>query len=64
MCELKAYLRKSDKEKEELILDAVSNVRTEGDEVIMRNLFGEEKRVRAALREVSLTKNRIVLEQP
>jgi predicted RNA-binding protein len=64
MCELKAYLRKSDKDKEELILDAVSNIRTEGDEVIMRNLFGEEKRVRAALREVSLSKNRIILEQP
>jgi len=63
MCELKAYLRKGDTETEELILEAVSNVRTEGDAVIMRNLFGEEKRVRAALREVSLTKNRIVLEQ-
>ncbi len=64
MCELKAYLRRNGRETEELILDAVSNVRAEGDEVVMRNLFGEEKRVRASLREVSLTKNRIVLEQP
>ncbi len=61
MCELKAYIRKGDKE--EMVLDAVNNVRTEGDEVVVRNLFGEEKRIRAALREVSLTRNRVVLEE-
>ncbi len=60
MCELKAYVRTGDKE--ELILEAVNNVRTEGEEVVVRNLFGEEKRVRATLREVSLGKSRIVLE--
>ncbi len=61
MCELKAYVRKG--EKEELVLEAVSNVRAEGDEVILRNLFGEEKRFRAMLREVSLSKNRVILDQ-
>jgi predicted RNA-binding protein len=60
MCELKAYLRTP--EREELLLEAVNNVRTEGDEVVIRNLFGEEKRVRASLTEVSLSKNRVVLE--
>jgi predicted RNA-binding protein len=60
MCELKAYMRTG--EKEELLLDAVNSVRTEGDEVVIRNLFGEEKRVRATLREVSLAKSRIILE--
>jgi predicted RNA-binding protein len=60
MCELKAYVRTGDKE--ELILEAVNNVMTEGEEVIVRNLFGEEKRVRATLREVSLGKSRVVLE--
>ncbi len=61
MCDLKAYVKKNDSE--ELLLEAVNQVRTEGGEVILRNLFGEEKRVRGAVREVSLTKNRLIVEQ-
>ncbi len=61
MCDLKAYLRKNDKE--ELLLESVNQVRTEGKEVVLRNLFGEEKRVCGELREVSLIKNRLVVEQ-
>lgn len=61
MCDLKAYVR--NKDKEELVLEAVNVVRTEGDEVVLRNLFGEEKRVRAGIRELSLAANRLVLEQ-
>jgi len=60
MCELKAYVKKQDKE--ELLLEAVNLVRTEGDDVIVRNLFGEEKRVKAGIREVSLARNRVLLE--
>jgi predicted RNA-binding protein len=62
VCDLKAYVRNHDRE--ELILEAVNNIRIEGGEVVLRNLFGEEKRVRGAVREVSLTKNRVILEQP
>jgi predicted RNA-binding protein len=62
MCDLKAYLRSKDRE--ELLLESVNHVRTERDEVILRNLFGEEKRVRGELREVSLTKNRLIVEAP
>lgn len=61
MCDLKAYVRKN--EKEELLLESVNLVRAEGEEVIVRNLFGEEKRVRGALKEVSLARNRILVEQ-
>ena len=61
MCDLKAFVKKN--EKEELLLDSVNQVRAEGDEVILRNLFGEEKRVRGILREVSLVKNRLIVEQ-
>jgi predicted RNA-binding protein len=60
MCDLKAYVKKQDKE--ELLLEAVNLVRTEGDDVIVRNLFGEEKRVKAAIREVSLVRSRVILE--
>ena len=61
MCDLKAYLKKNGKE--ELVLESVNNARAEGEEVVLRNLFGEEKRVRGELREVSLAKNRLVVEQ-
>ncbi len=61
VCDLKAYVKK--KETEELLLDSVNLVRAEGNEVVLRNLFGEEKRVRGVLKEVSLAKNRVVVEQ-
>lgn len=61
VCDLKAYVRKNDKE--ELLLESVNLVRAEGEEVVLRNLFGEEKRVRGVLKEVSLVKNRLLVEQ-
>jgi predicted RNA-binding protein len=61
MCDLKAYVKHNDKE--DMVLDAVNLIRTEGGEVILRNLFGEEKRVRGEVREVSLVKNRVVIEK-
>ncbi len=61
MCDLKAYVKADDRE--ELVLEAVNLVRAEGGEVVLRNLFGEEKRIRGELREVSLAKSRVLLEQ-
>ena len=61
LCDLKAYLKKNDKE--ELLLESVNQVRTEGAEVVLRNLFGEEKRVPGVVREVSLVKNRLLIDQ-
>lgn len=59
MCDLKAYVKQKDKE--DMILEAVNYIRTEGGEVILRNLFGEEKKVRGLVQEVSLIKNRVVI---
>jgi predicted RNA-binding protein len=61
VCDLKAYVRKNDKE--ELILESVNLVHAEGEEVVLKNLFGEEKRVRGVLKEVSLVRNRLLVEQ-
>lgn len=61
MCDLKAYIRKDGHE--ELLLESVNQVRTEGEELVLRNLFGEEKRVNGIVREVSLTKSRLIVEQ-
>ena len=60
MCDLKAYVKI--KGKEELLLESVNSIRVENGEVVMRNLFGEEKRVRGAVSEVSLVKNRVIVE--
>ncbi len=62
MCDLKAYVKT--KGQEELLLEAVNQVRAENGVVTLRNLFGEEKTVRGEVREVSLVKSRIVIEQP
>ena len=61
MCDLKAYVKT--KGQEELLLEAVNQVRAENGFVIVRNLFGEEKTVRGEVREVSLVKSRLVIEQ-
>ena len=61
MCDLKAYVKRN--EKEDMILEAVNLVHSEGGEVLVRNLFGEEKKVHGEVREVSLAKNRVVIEQ-
>ena len=60
MCDLKAYVRNNGRD--DLVLESVNLIRSEGGEVVLRNLFGEEKRVRGEVREVSLTKNRVVVE--
>jgi predicted RNA-binding protein len=59
VCDLKAYVLNNDKE--ELLLESVNHIRSEGGEVLLRNLFGEEKRVRGDVREVSLVKNRVLV---
>jgi len=60
VCDLNAYVRKNDRE--ELLLESVNQVRVEHGEVTLRNLFGEEKKIRGEVSEVSLVKNRIVVE--
>jgi predicted RNA-binding protein len=60
MCDLKAYVSKHGKE--ELLLESVNSIRVEHGEVVLHNLFGEEKKVRGEVREVSLSKNRVLVE--
>ena len=62
MCDLKAYVKTKGQEK--LLLEAVNQVRAENGFVTIRNLFGEEKTVLGEVREVSLVKSRLVIEQP
>ncbi len=60
MCDLRAYIKKQGKE--ELLLESVNYVHSENGDIVVRNLFGEEKKVRGQVREVSLVKNHVIVE--
>ncbi|MBI2503174.1 MAG: CooT family nickel-binding protein [Candidatus Latescibacteria bacterium] len=61
MCQSSVYAISGDRE--ELILEEVASVEVEGDQVVMRPLFGEPLSLHARLVEVDLMKHRIVLER-
>lgn len=60
MCDLKAFVRTKDGD--ELLLESVNQIYADHGEVTLRNLFGAEKKICGEIREVSLAKNRIVVE--
>ena len=61
MCEANVYLVKEGKE--ELVLEDVSILRPERDELYLQNLFGEQKRMKARIKELNLINHRILLEE-
>jgi len=60
MCEASVFREKNGKE--ELVLADVEVLRPEGDFIFLRNIFGEQKRVRARIREMNLVQHRILLD--
>jgi len=60
MCEASAYLIKDGKE--ELILESVDVLENEDGEMAMVNIFGEQKRIKARIKSLSLVDHRIILE--
>ncbi len=61
MCEANAYLIKEGKE--ELVLEDISVLRPEKDELYLQNIFGEQKRIKARIKEMNLIDHRIILEE-
>ena len=61
MCEANVYLVKGGKE--ELIFEDVSILRPERDELYLQNLFGEQKRMKARIKQMNLIDHRILLEE-
>jgi predicted RNA-binding protein len=61
MCEANAYLIKEGRE--ELYLEDVDVLIPEGDKIFLKNLFGEQKTFKGRLKEMSLLKHRIILEE-
>lgn len=61
MCEANAYLRKDGEE--ELFLEAVDKVIPQEDGLVLEDIFGRRKIVKAKIVELALVDHRIVLEK-
>jgi len=62
MCESAAYIVRKDGN-EELVMESVGVLRTNGSTVVLRSIFGEEISVEANLKEMNLVGHRLVLEE-
>jgi len=60
MCEASAFIIKDGEE--ELLLESVDVLENEGDEINMVNIFGDQKRIKARIKTLSLVDHRIILE--
>lgn len=60
MCESSAYLLKEGKE--ELVLENVDHLESKEDHVKIRDMFGEEKILKARVKSLSLLNHKILLE--
>jgi predicted RNA-binding protein len=61
MCEANAYILKDGKEI--LYLENVDLLIPEGEKIYLRNLFGEQKTLDGYIKEISLLRHRIILEE-
>jgi predicted RNA-binding protein len=60
MCEASAYIIKDGRE--ELVLKDVDKLENEDGEISLVNIFGDQKRVKARLKALSLVEHKIILE--
>lgn len=61
MCEANAYLREGDKE--ELVLEMVDKVVPFEDGLLLEDIYGRRKIMKAKIKELALVDHRIVLER-
>ena len=61
MCEVNAYLN-TPEGNEELIMEGVDILRPDEDGIYLQSLFGEQKVVKAHIKEMHLLNHRIILE--
>lgn len=61
MCEAHAYVRKDDKD--ELFMENVDSVLPHEDGLVLENIFGQRKMIRARIKELALVDHKIILEQ-
>jgi predicted RNA-binding protein len=61
MCEANAYLLKDGEEK--LLMESVDTVRPEKNGLYLQDIFGEQRIVKARIKEMKLVDHRILLEE-
>lgn len=61
MCEAHAYLRKNDQD--ELFMENVDSVLPHEDGLVLENIFGQRKMIKARIKELALVDHKIILEQ-
>jgi predicted RNA-binding protein len=60
MCESTAYILNNGRE--DLVLEGVDLFEVENDHIRLINIFGEEKKIKAKIRSLSLVDHKIILE--
>lgn len=61
MCEAHAYLRRGDRE--ELLFENVDKVEPQDDCLVLENIFGQRKMIKARIKELALVDHKIILEE-
>jgi len=61
MCESHAYVLRGDRE--EKVLDDVTFLKPEAGSVLLRNLFGEEVRVRGTIEKILFMDHKIIIRE-
>ena len=61
MCEANAYLLKEGKE--ELLMEALDVLRPEEGMLYLRNIYGEQKKIRGIIKELNLLNHKIIIEE-
>ncbi len=61
MCEANAYLRKSGSV--ELLMEKVDKVVSQEGGLLLENIFGQRKFIKAKIKEMELVDHRIILEE-
>ena len=61
MCEANVYLVKNGKE--ELVLKEVDIIRPQEEGLFMKSIFGEQKTIKARIKEVNLVDHKIIIEK-
>jgi len=60
MCESSAYILKDGKE--ELFLESVDLLENKDGDIVLINMFGEQKRIKAKIKALSLVEHKIILK--
>ena len=61
MCEASAYLRQDGKD--EMLMEMVDKVIPEGDGLVLEDIFGRRKLIKARIKELALVDHKIILEK-